>query len=285
MTERTAILTAISAALAGGVTGAPAAVTDKLKRWHDAAHKTFLSDVLSRPEFAQAQKAHWQGSYAIETSDGQVLPHGDLIEILRQINNEVPDLVKTGWSMFHVYTRPEIAPVFVTDPAFGEDDFVQCAMARDSRPVFLATDMWRVSPDGLATIIRPYWEDDPAYEKYGKAVGSFLSPQFLVRQLAELIRHARGLSERFDASAIVHFMCEFHGLSGREIYHHMGSWLPGYASSQDRRVITASAPIPDLATQWPSVVVKLAAPVLRLFMTHWTVSEQWVRNQQPSWIR
>lgn len=285
MADKASILASISTAIHGATSVAPG-TSDKLKAWHAAARKTYLSDIAARPELEQARKAHWQASYAIETSNEQKLKHGDLIEALRQINNEVPDLVRTGWSMFHVFTRPEIAPAFVVDSDFGEEDFLQCAMARDTKPITgTHSDLWRVSADGMATIIRPYWEDDPAYARLGKAVGTFLSPQTQARHIAEVVRHARGLSERFDSPTAVHFRLEWHGLAGREIWHHMGTWLPGFRSSQDHRVVTASIPASDLATQWPDVVAKLGAPVIRLFMTHWAMEPQWVANQQPSWLR
>jgi hypothetical protein len=285
MADRSAVLASISAALHGASQSASPDTSVKLKSWHEAARKAFLASIANRQEFEQATKAYWQASYAIETSDGEKLSHGELVETLRQINNEVHDLVRTGWSMFHPFTRPEIAPVFATDPAVGEEDFLECAMARDTRPVFHQADFWRVSTDGLATIVRPHWEDDPAYARYGKAVGSFLSPQLQARQVAEVVRHARGLSERFNSPTIVHFRIEWTGLARREIYHVMGTWLPGNVSSQDQRVVTSSVPATDLAGQWLNVVATLTAPVIRLFMTHWSMDQQWVRNQQPAWLR
>ena len=135
-----------------------------------------------------------------------------LAEILREVNGEVRDLVHTGLSMFHIYTRPEIAPIFATDPGSGQgdQDFLQCTLARRTD-----AEMWRVSIDGKATIIREYWEDNANDNvRLGSTPGSWFSPNITTRVLAELLRHARGLAERFNVPTAVSFRCEWLGLHG-----------------------------------------------------------------------
>ena len=138
MHERTALLGAIDSALRGA-NAFPASAVDSLRKWHDAAHAVFLEDIKARSAPPELAKWNCQFSYAIERSDVQRLDPKCLREILRQVNAEVGDLVRTGWSMFYVFTQSEIEPLFNTDPASGqgEEDFLECkgcARAMVGRP-------------------------------------------------------------------------------------------------------------------------------------------------------
>jgi hypothetical protein len=285
--ERSAIISSIDVSLRA--VDKQLSDEESIKQWHDAAHATFLRDLKEHKAPSSLEKSHWQYSYAIGRSDGQKIEHSEILEVLRQVNRELSDLVRTGWSMFYPFTRPEIAPVFVTDPESGkgEIDFLQCALIRDTKPVLSrAVDMWRVSMDGYATIIRPYWEDDEEWAKrIGRPSGTWMSPNLLARSLAEFVRHARGLSERFSSPTSVTFRCEWRGLANREIYDPQAMWFPGSPAQDDRRTSTETWPVASLAASWPEIVAKLAAPVVRVFRTDWTMTPQWVSGQAPIWLR
>ena len=93
---------------------------------------------------------HWEFSYSITTSDGQEIDPNNLSRVLREINSEVHDLVRTGWSMFYQFGRDPIHPYFNTDPksGLGENDFLECALMRDLQPPTFGMDFWRASPNG-----------------------------------------------------------------------------------------------------------------------------------------
>jgi hypothetical protein len=115
--------------------------------------------------------------------------------------------------MFNPFTGPDSEPLFRTDEMSGrgECDFLECAHLRGTN--FLATDMWRVSADGKATIIRSYLEDDSAFvPQLNLTQGTWFSPQMMVGSLAELVRHARGLAKRFNEATSVQFRCECRGV-------------------------------------------------------------------------
>ncbi len=288
MHERAAILGAIDAALRGG-SSAPPDLTDALKTWHDAAHAVFLKDVTEAKEPPpELGKAHWQLSYAIERSDRREVDPNELIDVLRRVNAEVRDLVRTGWSMFYVFTRPEIAPFFHTDIASGqgEKDFLECALVRDPEPKTDGFDMWRVAADGKATLIREYWEDQPAWNKqFNRTPGTWLSPNLMMRSLAEFVRHARGLAERFDTATAVAFRCEWHGLSGRYVYNPDSHWFDARSSRSDHRVATGTWPVSMLTTGWPRIVAELCGPVARLFGIERTLTEEVIVQAAPHWSR
>jgi hypothetical protein len=219
--------------------------------------------------------------------DSQTLEPRAVLENLREISGEVEDLIRTGWSMFYPFTREEIAPYFHTDQAsgLGETDFVQTTLLRDkevSRP-----DMWRVSPDGKTTLIREYWEDDRTLnEHWGVTPGTWISPNWTARNLAEFVRHARGMAERFAAPTTVSFRIEWHGLSGRGFYSPSALWhFSDYVARSDRRIATGSFPVTMLKDRWPEIVAALIAPLIRTFSTEYTVSASWISGQAPMWLR
>jgi hypothetical protein len=236
---------------------------------------------------------HWQFSYAIERGDGQQLNPNQLMEVLQQVNAEVHDLVHTGWSMFYVFTRPGIEPFFNTDVASGQDeqDFLEFALLRDTQDRSgkrESADMWRVSPDGKATLIREYWEDNADWNKRLRcAPGTWFSPNMMARSLAEFVRHARGLAERFDAPTTVSFRCEWHGLAGRGLYSGdpMRRWHAGRDSRSDHRVASGTWPVSTLTNGWAEIVARLGAPVARVFGVEQTLTPTWVLGEAPSWLR
>jgi hypothetical protein len=287
--ERAAIMAAIDAAIRGPGS-APPSVGDALKTWQDSAQAAFLQDIVERKQDANLAKWHWQLSYAVDRADAQKLDPNGLLDVLRQVNGEVRDLVRTGWSMFHIFDVEGARPFFQTDPAsgLGDVDFLECSLMRDARtqpPLVKFPDMWRVSPDGRATLIRNYWEDDlGTNQHFGLAPGTWFSPNILVRSLAEFVRHARSLAERFNEPTTVSFRVEWHGLRGRVIRDPWNMWLDQWTARGDDRVATGSWPITMLKDAWPEIVADLAAPAIRAFTTEISLSAVWVRGQSAKWL-
>jgi hypothetical protein len=102
MHERASILGALDAALRGAQQVQPN-IQDALREWHDAARAAFLKDAAGRKSCEKYAKSRWQLSYAIERSDKQQLSPQSLSQTLREVNSEVRDLVRTGWSMLYVF--------------------------------------------------------------------------------------------------------------------------------------------------------------------------------------
>jgi hypothetical protein len=54
--------------------------------------------------------------------DGTALPTTFIavsqVALVEKLNTAVRDTVRTGWSMFYPFTRPEIRPQSMVDPAF-----------------------------------------------------------------------------------------------------------------------------------------------------------------------
>lgn len=288
MHERASILGALDVALRG-VQQSQDDDQEGLKKFHEAAHVAFMKEASEKPEGQRFANSHWQLSYQVERSDKQqLLPH-TLLQTLREINSEVHELVRSGWSMFYLFDRPEIRPNWRIDEAagIGERDFLECAHLRDPRKDgFRFADLWRVATDGKATLIRDYWEDGLDWNNHlGWPSGTWLSPNLLAKALAELVRHARGMTERFDNPTSVSFRIEWHGLNGRMIRDPEGLWMANWRAGDDHRVSVGSWPVTSLTNAWPEIVAALAAPLMRSFTTEFNMSPSWVQGQAPRWLR
>jgi len=286
MHDRTAILAAVDASLRG----APAVPTtdDQLRKWHEAAYAMFVTKIDESKSSADLAKRNVQFSYLIERDDGEVIDHNSLCEILMRVNAEVHDLVDTGWSMFYVFSKPELAPAFTTEPAIdrGEEDFLECSLLNDTSVRDFGADSWRMSVDGKATLLREYWEDNAdAALTTGLKPGSWFSPNMMARSLAEFVRHARGTAERFKTPTKVVFRCEWRGLRGRQVFDPAVLWRPGQSTSAEARVVSETFPFSALINEWPRVVSRLGGPVARLFGIGHIFTPQWISGQSSTWRR
>ena len=210
---------------------------------------------------------HCQLSYMILSDAGISIPPGNLQGILEQVNGDVRQTVWTGWSMFYPFTRPEIAAALYPEYEDGSGvDVVESNLIGAGDFDTSLPDYWRYAADGRATIIRPYREDrQRTVDSRKRAAGTWLSPETVIRETAELVTHARIMSERFEGSRVL-FRCSWRGLAGREI-DDFGSadWSPGRVARADQRTTTGSWEVPVLAANWHAVVAELACPVLSLF--------------------
>jgi hypothetical protein len=279
--ERSVILGAINATL-HGVERLSDPTPDDLLIWHGAAHSAFLAKVekykdVQIAEVQNLRNGHFQFSYAFAPIDDTEISQPSLLKALREVNYEIRDLSAGSW-LLYPYTRPDIAPKSVTDvdAGLGDDDFLQCDALQ------VAGTFWRASSGGRITIIRQYFEDN--WEKAGRVPpGAVLSPNVQVQCLAEFIRHARGMAERFERANTVSFRCEWNGISGRRIDDLRAHWFREDCASDDRRVSYGTWPISALASDWPAIASKLVRPLLRAFMLDDVVSPEWINNQASGW--
>ena len=256
-----------------------------LQEWHDAAAAKYASLLRSYDDGEFIAKNHFHFSYGIAHTEGGELDPSRLVDDLRIMNEQVHDRVRTGWTMFYVFTREEIRPRTAVDEASGkgDTDFLQCSLLGASDTG--ATDYWRISRDGFATLLRGYFEDRPqTAAHFNTSRGSFLSPNWLIRDFAELVRHAQAFGERFSDTASITFRCACHGLSNRAIYDPRAFWHHyKFDPDADARVSTGTWTLADLREKWPTVVSKLAAPIMRAANIGHIVSPEWVKDQSNNW--
>lgn len=241
-----------------------------LTAWHDASAGRWAAIVANAAALdwpIDIAANHCQLSYMI-LSDGCVtIPAGEIRHTLEEANRDVRQTVWTGWSMFYPFTRPEIAAALHPEYDDGSGvDVLESNLIGDGNFDTSLPDYWRFAADGRATLIRPYREDRRNSISFtGRTSGTWLSPETVIRETAELVAHARIMAERAGGNCIA-FRCSWKGLSGRliddfgDIY-----WSPGRVARADQRTIGGLWDVPAIAANWHEVVASLACPILSLF--------------------
>lgn len=274
--ERQALLAGLEPLLRSP--GRPVAEPDApLRLWHGSGYKRFLELADVDPLADLLRRAHYQFSYQVNTADGQQLDMVNLLNELRSMGREVQDLVNPGWTMFWIFDTPELAPLATGDPALDDTEFLECSLIKPDVVEMTLPDFWRVAPNGLATLIRPYREDRRKFGP-GFEAGTWFWPYVMAREIAEIIRHARAFSERFDTPESVSFRLEWRGLQNREVRDPNNSLLAhrysGRSPQTDSRVVARTVPVADLTGRWADLTAETLSSVLRMFDASLSFSAQ-----------
>ena len=262
---------------------------EALQRWHDTAHQKFLEVVGGDPDSDPLKRAHYQLSYRLGVARGEELGMGGLVDELRKMGNEVRQFVNSGLPMFEIAHVNDFMPHSTFDPRFGEDEFLECVPVKGDGSHLMLWDFWRVTPGGMATIVRAYQEDQfhDWSSTAGLGPGTWLWLSGMAREIAELIRHARAFAERFEAPEMLSIRAEWLGLEGRKVGQ-PGNPLVSIRSGtarDDRRVFAKTVPVAGLAEVWPALTAEMLSPVLRLFHANGSVSAQEVRTWLEEFTR
>jgi hypothetical protein len=209
------------------------------------------------------ERNYYQLSYrVIETGDKTRHTITSLREAIRTAGVGVKNVVWTGWSMFHQFTRPETAPRIVIDDATGEEvEAIETSLIGETKLEATIPDVWRITADGRATIFRPYREDHsvvPHLAERGFTRGKFLSPRTLIRDLYEFVTHAKEFAKSFPNAQGVEFQCTWIGLEGRKI----ADFEPGidwndYTCHAKARSSSATVSIDELTADTAPVRVRV----------------------------
>ena len=283
--DRETLLAMIDAAVEGR-TDMPD-VVEQLATWHAAAHAEFLRLVPLSPVAGRLQRCHYMLSYAFELAGPEGPGHSQLPDTLRRVVFELRPLFRDAMILFDPPYRRSVQPRFVVDDATGdgETDFLEVAWLRE-RPPGETSEFWRLSPRGLASIVRDYAEDKAAANAaLGMQPGTWFSPNALAQEVATLVCHARSLARFFGGVRRVHFRCEWRGLAGRVLFDPNTSWVQRGAATDDHRIVTTQMPASSLGQAWPEMVAQIIAPVLRAFEPDLALGGDWVRGQMTRWAQ
>jgi hypothetical protein len=213
--------------------------------------------------------------------NGGEIPASEALRVVEKVHNAVRDTVRYGWSMFYPFTRPEISPRFMTDPSVdgGDSEFLQTSLFEGNQTGHL--DVWRISLDGRASLIRNFHED--RFSQRPDGVGEeekWFDPWLHVRDITEIVRHARAMSEEFNDVEEICFQIEWKGLKPR-IPATLNSerYVSGQTCQTDQRIVFSCFPRAEVIGNLPVVVSSLYAPVHRMFDTRFNVSPEWVSGQ------
>lgn len=283
--DRTAILAAIEQALNGQKSSRD--MTDEraaaLATWHDIMAADFVQAVAAHGAPADLASNYFQFSYLIDPStEGPSLE--ELMRLLQAAERDVDLAVRSGWPLFIYYDGPGGAH-YRTSPHVedGALEFVEINTIRDGSRVH-ATDVWRATATGLATTIRGYLEDSWNGERAGFQPGVSLSPNWIVRNLTELLTHASAIARSYPNSTRIFFRCEWVGLKGRIASDPQRRWhMVGQPAKEDRRIQTQINSIGEIASDPLAVVLSLAGPVLRALGVSNDTGRNWLESEAASW--
>ena len=176
----------------------------------------------------------------------------------------------------------DVMPRSTFDPSLGEDEFLEFDLVSADGMQFGLADFWRVSPDGMATSVRAYQEDrlpDWGYAG-GSSPGTWFWLRGMAQEIAEMIRHARALAERFEAPETVSFRAEWSGLQGRMLGdpEHPIVRMRSRTARDDRRVVAKTVAVAGLSEGWPELTAAMLSPVVRVFDANESLSAQDIRD-------
>lgn len=282
--DREALLGLLDASIHGHST--EPAIGQRLLVWHRAARAAFMALVPRSPVAESLSRRHYALTYGLELARPELLEHAQMPERLRHTVFSVQERFRSGWNLFDPPYQRATQARFILDPACGdaEVDFLETAWLRARNPGEVA-DFWRVSPRGFATIIRAYAEDQAQPPEVPPIrPGTYLSPDLLTQEIAELVCHAGTFARLFAGVLRVTFRCEWWGLAGRVLFDPEARWAHRGPALGDHCVATLQVPLARLIHAWPEVVAQLAAPVMRAVEPDVTLDATWVREQAPRWI-
>jgi hypothetical protein len=288
LASRDEMLTLFSAIISGAAPKEPVSETTRkrLETWHAAAQRAArIAASQAEAKFRYSLAENFvQFSYLILHHGGSSIAPNDAFALIQKLNTAVRDTVRYGRSMFYPFTRQEISPHFNREPEIdgGDTDFLEAStfVADTSRGEF-----WRVALDGRATILRPFDED--VYERAPPDIpegAKWFDPRIHIRDIMEVVRHARAFAEEFGNVSDICFQCEWMGLNGRLTTTHERYQSQRYTTSTNSRRHYDCVPFALVAGDASDVVARLFAPVYRIFNPRGQISADYVRRYMREFI-
>ena len=229
-----------------------------------AAFARWMALVKNLPKDSPARFPHgwYRFDYALEGDLREIEPHRFKDVLAKAVTPH------TGWPVFWVPTREEIAPREV-------DGTIQCwlspADGRKSRSFDDAAhcDFWRASPTGRMFLMRGYQEDGQETFAPGKIFDTGLP----IWRMGEALLHAARLAsllKREEAGAIaVKFRAHYTGLTGRVLKAWANPLVDfldeGSAARSDEAMLEAVVPAAEIEANLAAHVFPLAALLYERF--------------------
>ncbi|MFC2093324.1 helix-turn-helix domain-containing protein [Bacteroidota bacterium] len=259
---------------------------NNIEEWHKVFSKDFRTNFHASgdPSWIHGLiENHYILSYKINYDSEKFLDFNQINKILLEVNQEVKELVVTGWSMFFPFNEGDIKPYFnITSIDNKEIETYEAELFSLKPASKTLPDFWRVSINCYVSIARGYREDREKYYCPQDFKKAFLSPHDLVREISEFVKHASCLSKRIENPNSVTFICSWKGLQGRIIQEYRGEDHSNPKISKTYiRTIKKDFSIETIYGNWVKVVNEITNPILRLF-DGLTVSEEWIMNNSKN---
>lgn len=244
---------------------APTAEPARLDQWIERSLARWHSLIAPLPETAGPRCSHGYYWFAYEI-DGARRNVGlaQLPELLRA------SVVRhTGWPPFWYPTRPGIEP-------YPIDELVECWLGGDPQTPLgdcdaAHSDFWRISPHGLAFLLRGYQEDGMESPGPGQAAiqpGTAFDITLPVWRVGEAILHAAQLARNLvEGPATITFVAHYQGLAGRTLAsiprtRHV---FENRVARQDAITLRTRVEAASIESNLPEVVRPLLEPLYGLF--------------------
>ena len=288
LASRDEMLALFSAIMSSAIPKESVSETERLRleTWHATAQRAArIAASQAEAKFRYPLAENFvQFSYLILHRDGRSIAPQDAFGLIQKLNTAVRDTVRYGRSMFYPFTRQGISPQFNREAQIdsGDTDFLEAStfVADSSRGEF-----WRMALDGRATILRPFEEDVYEGVPLDMPEGTkWLDPRIHIRDIMEVVRHARAFAEEFEDVSDICFQCEWKGLKGRSTTTHERYQLQNYTASTDCRRHYECVPFALVVGDASDVVARLFAPVYRMFNPRGQISADYVRRYMDSFI-
>jgi hypothetical protein len=251
-----------------------------LEDWHDRAQARLVALLSEWQLLAAMQMGLAAKSYCISGAARQGLAPHTLITHLRSAHSKLSGMFPY-MPFFYPYTRPGLTPYFASDRNLRRGATEEILESFNYPDAVSTIELWRVSPAGLASDIRPLFEDSGEFPNFNLESGKWFSPFFMTRDLAAVVLHALDLAERVPGAEVIEFRCEWSGLLERELADADPGrrWSRGKIARVDQRITQGEWPVEVIRSEWPQVVSALGGPVVRLFDSAFDYSADWVRSQ------
>ncbi len=244
---------------------APQAAPARLDQWSESSLARWRSLVAPLPPTAGPRCPHgyYWFSYEID-GERRSMRSAELPELLRA------SVVRhTGWPPFWYPTRSGIEP-------YPIDGLVECWLGRDPETPLedqdaAHSDFWRISPEGLAFLLRGYQEDGMEMQTGGRPAiepGTVFDITLPVWRAGEAMLHAARLAQNLIVGpANITFVAHFQGLAGRALtsvsrtrYVHENR-----IARQDSITLRTRVAAASIDTNLPEVIRPLLEPLYGLF--------------------
>ncbi|MCY4262977.1 MAG: hypothetical protein OXC97_06675 [Candidatus Dadabacteria bacterium] len=294
MSDRGKLLSDIESLLSGTEKPSTPDSQQLLDSWHQESEKRFLELLPQNQNLTwpvEFNNHRCQLSYMISLNGDEAISH--LSQALIEVNNKVLNTIRTGWSMFYSVIAPEFAPRIVPEKPDGtgknvlEANYMNIEMLSSYGRDLWIPEFWRITPDGCASLIRGYMEDRSYSNKtLGRTPGTWLSPETVIRETAELVTHAKEFAKYFNTAVQVSFRCTWMGLGNRKLldFHPSSDYFRCHEAQTDKRTTEKTYDIVELEAKWSTVVSDLSEPVLSLFGFEYC-SPEFIENMKSQFIK
>lgn len=265
LSRKEALLASLSGLLGVGRSGLLSGATLPEPKHPFTELRAFRDDAVSRLVSLQATLPEDAGARFLH---GRYILSARILDTLKKVStSEMLDILSrlpkyTGWSPIHIFTRRELEPY-----PYG-DDIIECWLAREEPQDPGHADFWRVSTNGMVTLIRGHQEDSPEINRDGLAPGTGIELTLPPWRIAEFILRVAALARRLTEDNFrLQLIVQWEGIAGRKLFSYGGRRMlfQEYVAHDPNFSIEIEATPEEIESALPNVIAKTVTPLLRRF--------------------